>query len=422
MDLEELRTVREQERRTDSLQHLRDSFYDDATEYVRELKRERSRRAKDAGDPYAPEAMRLTDEIDTAAEVIESLYERRRGKVVKLASFAAAGMPAEKDGMTEQERTMFGDLVERIEANEEKVLGKLEDIDVEGEATGVPSADPPAVTGADTTPDAGTSSDAAEATDEEPTHVIGDPTATDADSEPGTPTTADAAAPEDPVPAETAPTAGSSDPTEAVGATTESESESATESPPEGRPGGSDDLGTAPESSGDGGILADAMGGESPDTTDSAASNGAGVTGEAGATGGTAGGSTSAGATDAQSPAEAADPTDSTDRPTGEAAVATGSPDTSAESSSDDGVSDDSPTAGGAANGTSSTTTETPPTDQTATETPSTERTTVRVTTAVGEIFGVDDRSYDLQTDDIVHLPTANAEPLVQQDAAEPLE
>lgn len=435
MDLEELRTVREQERRTDSLQHLRDTFYDDATKYVRELKRERSRRAEDAGDPYAPEAMRLTDEIDTAAEVIESLYERRRGKVVKLASFAAAGMPAEKDGMTDQERTMFDDLVERIEANEEQVLGKLDDIDVEGEATSVPSADPPAVTGADATSDAASPADTTEATGEEPTHVIGDPTATD--SEQGTPT-ADAATTEDTAPAETAqpaetaPTAGSPDSAESVGATADTG-----ESPPSG----ADDLGTAPESPGDGGVLADAMGGDTmggdaeaagDESVGSAtATSDAAATGDTPATGGTTGGSTSAGAADATdaaghattattnekettettTPTTPEESTDSPDRPAGEAAVAAGTPDAPAESSPSDGASPSSESSN-----------TTPSSSTTTAETPSTERTTVRVTTDVGEIFGVDDRSYHLQADDVVHLPAANAEPLVQQDAAEPLE
>ncbi|MDZ7850446.1 MAG: hypothetical protein U5K70_06435 [Halodesulfurarchaeum sp.] len=47
------------------------------------------------------------------------------------------------------------------------------------------------------------------------------------------------------------------------------------------------------------------------------------------------------------------------------------------------------------------------------------DRTTVRMTTDVGEIFGVDAESYDLQRDDIVDLPTENADPLLDRDAAE---
>jgi len=51
-----------------------------------------------------------------------------------------------------------------------------------------------------------------------------------------------------------------------------------------------------------------------------------------------------------------------------------------------------------------------------------TERVRVRVTDDVGEILGVDERPYDLEADDVVTLPEANAEPLVQKDAAEKLE
>jgi DNA replication factor GINS len=50
------------------------------------------------------------------------------------------------------------------------------------------------------------------------------------------------------------------------------------------------------------------------------------------------------------------------------------------------------------------------------------DRVRVRVTDDVGEIFGVDERPYDLEAEDVVTLPEANAEPLVQKDAAEKLE
>ncbi|WP_232686020.1 hypothetical protein [Halobacterium zhouii] len=50
------------------------------------------------------------------------------------------------------------------------------------------------------------------------------------------------------------------------------------------------------------------------------------------------------------------------------------------------------------------------------------DRTTVRVTRDVGEIFGVDERPYVLEAEDVVTLPEANAEPLVEKGAAEKLE
>jgi len=47
------------------------------------------------------------------------------------------------------------------------------------------------------------------------------------------------------------------------------------------------------------------------------------------------------------------------------------------------------------------------------------DRQTVRITRDVGAIFGVDEREYELASDDVVALPTENAEPLIQRDAAE---
>jgi len=63
-------------------------------------------------------------------------------------------------------------------------------------------------------------------------------------------------------------------------------------------------------------------------------------------------------------------------------------------------------------------------TDPAATGTESTgaatiERATVRITSDVGAIFGVDEREYDLASEDVVSLPVANAGPLVERDAAE---
>jgi DNA replication factor GINS len=52
----------------------------------------------------------------------------------------------------------------------------------------------------------------------------------------------------------------------------------------------------------------------------------------------------------------------------------------------------------------------------------SVERMKVRITEDVGEILGVDQRAYTLRADDVVDLPEANATPLIDREAAEPLE
>lgn len=48
-------------------------------------------------------------------------------------------------------------------------------------------------------------------------------------------------------------------------------------------------------------------------------------------------------------------------------------------------------------------------------------RTTVRITSEVGDILGIDEREYDLAAEDVVTLPEENASPLIEQDAAEPI-
>ncbi|MFC7187243.1 DNA replication complex GINS family protein, partial [Halorubrum yunnanense] len=126
MNLDELRSAQSKERRKDSLQHLRDSFYDDVAAYVADLRAARDRRAEQVEKPFSDDDVRrLSDEVETAEEVAEALYERRVGKVVKLASFAAADMSVDADGMTTEERRLFDDLVDRIKANKSTVLDVL---------------------------------------------------------------------------------------------------------------------------------------------------------------------------------------------------------------------------------------------------------------------------------------------------------
>ncbi|WP_435129600.1 DNA replication complex subunit Gins51 [Halobaculum sp. D14] len=325
MDLDELRTVQSKERRKDSLQHLRDSFYEDVADYIGDRKRQRDERASSVDDPFSDSDVRkLSDEIETAEEVIESLYERRVGKVVKLASFAAAGAPTDTEGMTRQERDLFEDLVARIEQNKDAVLDVLaggSDVDI-----GVDDATAVAETAAG----------------EAPTGSV------------------DAA--------ESAADAGPPDETFEAGADH------------------ADDA--------SGGVLADAMGGDAGEDT-------GGADGDA----------------------DAAAPRAADDR-TGEAEAVTDQP-----PANDAGAAGDDEPVPPEANGeppgavdgsggqqTADAGDESGDSDATG------DRQTVRITRDVGEILGVDEREYSLAAEDVVSLPAANAEPLVERDAAEPLE
>jgi DNA replication factor GINS len=291
MNLDELQSVQSRERQTDSLQQLRASFYEDAAEFVQDLREQREAAAAEAEDPFdSPDVNRLTDDIKTAEQTVEAIYERRVGKVVKMASLAAADMPTEQDGLTKEEQDLFETMVGAIEDHRERILAVLG-----GDApAGAVSSPPPE--------------------DHTPGNAAGDAEPADDDGD-----TIDAAAVM-----------------------------------------GDDDGATVPEG------------------------------------------------TPAPDPGEFEAPaTDSGQSGTAEAA--TGSPETATDST----AGETAPAPDGEAQDPEATG------EQAAA---ATDRTTVRITEDVGEIFGVDEREYDLSTDDVVTLPTTNAEPLIDRDAAEPLE
>jgi DNA replication factor GINS len=315
MNLDELRTVQSKERSKDSLQHLRESFYADVADYIAELKEQREQAAESADSPFDdPEVNRLTDEVKTAEDVVEAIYERRVGKIVKRASLAAAGMPADEEGLTNEEQELFTELVERIESNKEEVLDILA-----GES------DP----------------------DVSPTPTPAESTAGGADSRAEAP-----------------------DSSAAVGKS------SAADSTPE--PGDTPTPGTSADESGEDVSAADVMGGTATDAAESSSASSA-----------TDGDSTPA--TDSDDARPAAD----------EAAAIADGPDDPASESSDDGEDSE---------------------DEEGLLADLDERTTIRITDDVGEIFGVDERTYELASEDVVTLPEANAAPLVERGAAEELE
>ncbi|SDX84062.1 DNA replication complex subunit Gins51 [Halobellus clavatus] len=385
MDLDELRSVQRTERQKDSLQHLRDSFYADVAAYIEERKAERKRAAADADDPFGDPAVgELTDEIETAEEVVEAIYERRVGKVVKLASFAAADMSADTNGLTAEERALFDDLVGRIKQSRQTILDVLagegspavdqtEPADAPpGQAAsdrasaqhGSPATTAPGVSEAtaDTTDSAATTN-AANATDAanpaDPTNTAS-PDDVLAEAMGGPSSESDQEAPEEPAPGDSAATTGSA----------------TAPDPPAGR--------SDPSAEPDAGHPSDGGGpAVPPDAPPDAAATEAPVVG-----------------------AEAEDATESepTETEHGERTARDGGLPA-------DSVPDASPPTGGSegpeARGGSG---------------DDTERLTLRITEDVGRIFGVDEREYDLAAEDVVTLPSTNAGPLIERDAAERLE
>ncbi|WP_254841238.1 DNA replication complex subunit Gins51 [Natronomonas marina] len=159
MNLDELQSVQARERQSSDLQHLRSSFYREVGEYIRELTEQRASVVEDADDPFSsPEVRKLSDDIETAEQTVEAIYERRVGKVVKKASIAAAGMPVDDDGLTDEEADLFEDLVARIEANRETVLSAMDgegpsvSCSIDEETADAAPADPSVASDADREP------------------------------------------------------------------------------------------------------------------------------------------------------------------------------------------------------------------------------------------------------------------------------
>jgi DNA replication factor GINS len=371
MELEEIQSARSRERRTDSLQPLADSFYTEAGEFITELRAKRTEIAAEADDPFdSSEVRRLTNSIETAENTVEAIYERRVGKVLKLASLDAAGMSTDDDGLTPEERDLFGTLTDAIERNRRQVI--------EGIAT--------------SEADTGTSA-TAEA-------IEGEPTAA-SDQAPDTDTGADA---DDAREAE-APRA---DPDRAPEAP-----EPPTEEPADDRVRNAiaDDVRTEEtrdrngNGHGDGGGKAEPMG-------------------AADAMGAPAG---TASEPSADPDRETAGGTSTADsRPEEARGTRDGSPDPAGASEPPAGAkakgNGDSPPENGDRTGDAGGENRTPPRDGPSEGTETTDRQTVRITRDIGEIVGIDERVYELASEDVVQLPAANAKPLVDRDAAERLE
>jgi DNA replication factor GINS len=154
VNIDELQSVRDRERQTDKPQQLRESFYTDVGAFVEQLRAERDRAAERHDSPYADEVMQLTDEIDATQQLVEDIHERRIGKVVKAASLEAAELSPEVTGLTAEERDLFEQLVSDIEHHRQDVLAAVEgtgnDSTADDHETGSgPVADASEVTAAD---------------------------------------------------------------------------------------------------------------------------------------------------------------------------------------------------------------------------------------------------------------------------------
>lgn len=297
MNLDELQSVQSRERQIDSLQQLQDTFYEDAGRFLRQLREEREHVAAEAADPFdSADVQRLTHEINTAEQTVEAIYERRIGKLVKQASLEAAGMAADVEGLTREERSAFDSLVSTIEANRTRVLDEV-------------LANAPSERGSDATDDTPSVTEPAAENEHPPSEE------------------------DSPPPHESAPPVSPEEPN----------ADTSGDDPNSASSSGTTNGSVPPESSSDHPV---------PETSREDTGN-----------------------------------------------VPVHPPDADGSEASVDSVDEND-----------------------SSDHPDVDRVTVRITHDVGEILGVDNRAYELSTDDIVTLPEPNAQPLIDHDAATKLE
>ena len=126
MNLEDLREIQIEERTRSDLQPLLDSFYTDVSKYIQDLRVERENILEGSVDAVdAKTVRRIEDEIKTAGEVVEAIYDRRVGKILKGASLTAAGLGKREGSLAGVEVELFRSLVELLQKNRIKILERI---------------------------------------------------------------------------------------------------------------------------------------------------------------------------------------------------------------------------------------------------------------------------------------------------------
>tara|TARA_B100000809_G_C15082582_1_gene510185 strand:+ start:592 stop:1236 length:645 start_codon:yes stop_codon:yes gene_type:complete len=126
MNLEDLREIQIEERTRSDLQPLLDSFYTDVSKYIQDLRVERENILEGSVDAVdAKTVRRIEDEIKTVGEVIEAIYDRRVGKILKGASLTAAGLGKRDGSLAGVEVELFRNLVELLQKNRIKILEQI---------------------------------------------------------------------------------------------------------------------------------------------------------------------------------------------------------------------------------------------------------------------------------------------------------
>ncbi len=122
MELEDLRGVQQEERNSDALADVPDSFYREFGGYISDLRE----KYNEFEDKLGTDAKKIEDELTSAREVIDSIQDRRIGKIVNLASLKANGVSVDESKMTVEEKKMFDDIVRDIEKSRRDIDDVIE--------------------------------------------------------------------------------------------------------------------------------------------------------------------------------------------------------------------------------------------------------------------------------------------------------
>jgi DNA replication initiation complex subunit (GINS family) len=111
MNLDDLKVIRNEERRSRRLTQLKNSFYFEFKEYMDSL--------KTSDDPQKK------DELENALQVADAIYDKRAAKIIKLAALAARGH--REDVLLADAEAEVYDLVYKVFTHyRDRVLGQME--------------------------------------------------------------------------------------------------------------------------------------------------------------------------------------------------------------------------------------------------------------------------------------------------------
>jgi DNA replication initiation complex subunit (GINS family) len=111
MNLDDLKVIRNEERRSRRLTQLKNSFYSEFKEYMDSL--------KTSDDPQKK------DELENALQVADAIYDKRAAKIIKLAALAARGH--REDVLLADAEAEVYDLVYKVFTHyRDRVLGQME--------------------------------------------------------------------------------------------------------------------------------------------------------------------------------------------------------------------------------------------------------------------------------------------------------